>query len=112
MKNRKHILESFHFFLIGFLITTEGFEELHSHAIIGTFMLLFGITLLIYFVYVQIKKKQGFILKVIAHLFEAVVLLFTSYILFKEGKTYVPYINLAAAMGMFASIIILFYRRK
>jgi hypothetical protein len=112
MKNRKHLLESLHFFLIGFLITTEGFEELHSHAIIGGLMLLFGITLLLYFIYVQIKKKQGFNLKIMAHLFEAVVLLFISYILFKEEKTYIPYINLAASFGMFISIAVLFYRRK
>jgi hypothetical protein len=112
MKNRKHFLESLHFFLIGFLITTEGIEELHNHVIIGGLLLLFGITLLLYFIYAQIKKKQGFSLKVMAHLFEAVVLLFTSYLLFKEGKTYVPYFNLAASIGLFISVVVLFYRRK
>ena len=112
MKNRKHFFESIHFFLIGFIITTEGIEELHSHVIIGGLMLLFGITLLLYFIYTQIKKKQGFNLKVMAYLFEAVVLLFTSYILFKEEKTYVPYFYLAASIGLFISIIVLFYKRK
>jgi ABC-type transport system involved in cytochrome c biogenesis permease subunit len=112
MKNRKHFLESLHFFLIGFLITTEGIEELHSHVIIGGLMLLFGITLLLYFIYVQIKKTQGFNLKIMAHFFEAIVLLFTSYILFKEEKIYVPYFNLAASIGLFISIAVLFYRRK
>jgi hypothetical protein len=112
MKNRKHFLESLHFFLIGFLITTEGFEELHNHIIIGGLMLLFGFTLLLYFTYVLINKKQGFNLKIMAHLFEAVVLLFTSYILFKEEKVYVPYFNLAASIGMFISIVVLLFRRK
>jgi uncharacterized YccA/Bax inhibitor family protein len=112
MKNRKHFLESLHFFLIGFLITTEGIEELHSHVIIGGLMLLFGITLLLYFIYVQIKKTQSFNLKIMAHFFEAIVLLFTSYILFKEEKIYVPYFNLAASIGLFISIAVLFYRRK
>jgi hypothetical protein len=112
MKNRKHFLESLHFFLIGFLITTEGIEELHSHVIIGGLMLLFGITLLLYFIYVQIKKTQGFNLKILAHLFEAIVLLFTSYILFREEKIYVPYFYLAASIGLVVSIPVLFYRRK
>ena len=112
MKNRKHFLESLHFFLIGFLITIEGIEELHSHIIIGGLMLLFGITLLVYFIYVQIKKTQGFNLKIMAHLFEAVVLLFTSYILFREEKIYVPYFYLAASIGLLISIVILFNRRK
>jgi hypothetical protein len=112
MKNRKHFLESLHFFLVGFLITLEGIEEIHNHVILGCIMLLFGITLLLYFAYVQIKMRQGFTLKVMALLFEALVLLFTAYILFKEGKTYVPYFNLAASIGLFISVIVLLYRRK
>lgn len=112
MKNRKHFLESLHFFLIGFLITTEGIDELHNHVIIGSLLLFFGITLLLYFIYAQLKKQMGFSLKIMAHLFEAVVLLFTSYLLFKEGKTYVPYFNLAASIGLFISVVVLFYRRK
>lgn len=112
MKNKRHLFESLHFFLIGFLITTEGIKEIDIHVIIGVLMLIFGLTLLAYFILVQIKKKQGFVLKIMAHFFEAIVLLFTSYILFTEEKVYVPYLYLAASIGLFISIVVLFYKRK
>jgi hypothetical protein len=112
MKNKKHFRESIHHFFIGFILIVEGFDKLHQQTIIGGLMLLFGITLLLYFVYVLIRKKQDFNLKIMAHLFEALTLLFTSYIYYNEGKIYLPYFNLAPSIALFISVVVMLYKRK
>jgi hypothetical protein len=44
--------------------------------------------------------------------FEGVALLFTSYIFFEEGKKYLPYVTLAASIGFFVSVVVIYIQTK
>ena len=81
------------------------------HAIIGSIFLLFGITILSYFIYVLFKKQPSHNLELMVRWFEALASLFTAYIFFTEGKTLLPYVFLLASIGFFISVYV-FYKKK
>jgi hypothetical protein len=113
MKNKKHILAAFHHFIVGFFLTIKGFDKFtHCHHLIGGFIFTFGIIILFYFLYEISAKKQGRTLKLLVHLFEGLALLFTSYIFFEDGKTYLPYITLTASIGFFISVVVIYFKTK
>ena len=112
MKNKKHFLEAFHHFIVGFFLTIKGFDKFTHHHLIGGLILAFGIIILLYFLYEVLAKKQGRTLKLLVHVFEGVALLFTSYIFFEEGKKYLPYVTLAASIGFFVSVVVIYIQTK
>ena len=112
MKAKKHILESIHHFIVGFFLILKGYDKMAHHQLIGGVILAFGGIILIYFLYEMLAKKQSRTLKILVHLFEAIALLFTTYIFFKDGKTYLQYFTLAAAIGFFISVIVLFRKGR
>ncbi len=112
MKNKKHILEAFHHFIVGFFLAIKGVDKFTHHHLIGGLIFTFGIVILLYFLYEISAKKQGRTLKLLVHLFEGLALLFTSYILFEDDKIYLPYITLAASIGFFISVVIIYNKPK
>jgi hypothetical protein len=112
MKNKKHLLESIQHFIVGFYLTFEGYDQISCHPIIGGLILFFGLILLIYFFYEIPKKRQDIAFKLFVHLFEGFALLFTAYIFFRENKIYLPYVTLAASVGSFVSVIVLFIKTR
>jgi TRAP-type uncharacterized transport system fused permease subunit len=112
MKNKKEFLESFHSVIIGFFLTVEGFDKFTNHRFIGGLILVFGILILLYFLYNILTKRESALLKLIVHLSEGIALSFTSYIFFKEGKIYLPYITLLASVGFFISVVILLIKAE
>ena len=112
MKNKKHILEALHHFIVGFFLTIKGFDKFTHHHLIGGIIFTFGIIILLYFLYEISAKKQGRTLKLLVHLFEGLALLFTSYIFFEDGKTYLPYITLTASIGFFISVFVIYIKTR
>ena len=112
MAKPKHILHSLSHFLIGLTLTIKGYDKLHHHVLIGSILLIFGIIILIYFFYSLFKKHLNDTLTLIIHWFEAIAALFTAYIFFKDGATYLPYLFLIASIGFFISIYVHYRKHK
>lgn len=111
VKNKK-LLHSFHHFLIGCLLILKGFDKFSHHNIIGTLILIFGIIILGYFIYSMVRKRENKNLGLIVHIFEAMVGVFTTYIFFKEGKVYLPYLSLLATIGFSIAVYVSWVKLK
>ena len=112
MTGKNKILSSVHHLLIGFALTLKGLDKVSHHPIIGSIILLFGLIILGYFLYIVIKKHTDKKLVYIIHWFEAIASLFTAYVFFKEGATYLPYAFLLAAAGFIIAIIVHHTKKK
>ena len=106
MAANKEIIHSINHFIVGFVLSLKGITKLSHHVVIGSIILLFGVIILGYFLYVVIKKHPSNSLSQTVHWFEALSCLFTAYILFEEGAKYLPYGFLLAAIGFFIAIYV------
>lgn len=106
-------MHSVHHFIIGCVLIIKGYDKIsHHYNIIGGLILSFGIIIILYFIYVLLKRKQNKNLDAGVHFFEALVGLFTAYIFFKEGKVYLPYVCLIASIGFFISVYVSLVKKK
>jgi uncharacterized membrane protein HdeD (DUF308 family) len=109
MEKKKRFLEfaeSIGHLCVGIAITMKGVEKLSHHPIIGSFILLFGVVLLLYFIYEKLKKVHSRTFKLLVHLFEGLAFLFLSYIYFIEAKIYLPYVTLTISIVFLVSGIV------
>lgn len=106
MPKNKPLLLFLQHFLIGFILTMKGIDKLSHHAVIGSIILAFGLIVLTYFFYSLFVKRPSETLTMLAHLFEAIAALFTAYIFYTEGATYLPYVFLLAAIGFSIGIYV------
>lgn len=106
MIEKTRIVHSIHHFLVGFSLTLKGITKISHHPVIGSIILLFGLIILAYFLYVLLRSHPAEKLGHIIHWFEALASLFTAYIFFEEGAKYLPYVFLLAAVGFFISIFV------
>jgi CHASE2 domain-containing sensor protein len=112
MAGRKQFLHSLHHFLAGAMLIIKGIDKIsHHHVFMGSLILLFGIMILSFFVYTLIAKQHGHRLELMVRWFEALVSLFSAYLFFSEGKKWLPYFSILAAIGFFISIYI-FHKKK
>ncbi len=96
----KKQLLSIHHFVVAVILLTKGFDKIqHHHSFIGWTILLLGIIVLSYFIYIKLSKKAHSSLELIIHFFESVALFLTSYVYFQEGKSFLPYVTLIAGIG-------------
>lgn len=109
---KQSIFHLMHHFIIGSVLTFKGYDKFGHHQILGSIIFLFGIIILGYCFWVLFRSRYSSILPVLFHLFEALVLLFTAYIFFTEGKKYLPYACLLASIGFFISVFVLYKRHK
>ena len=93
-------------FLIGIILTMKGIDKISHHAVIGSIILSFGLIVLAYFFYSLFVKRPSQKLTLLAHWFEAIAALFTAYIFYTEGATYLPYLFGLAAIGFFIGIYV------
>jgi hypothetical protein len=101
-----------HHFIIGGILILKGYAKFHHHPILGSIIFLFGVIIIAYFLSVVSRGRQNPVLEILFHFFEALVMAFTSYIYFSEGKIYIPYVCLAASLGFLASVFVLYKRHK
>ena len=106
MAKNKHLLHSLHHLLVGAALCLKGATKVSHHPFIGGIILLFGAIIISYFFYLQVKKHPSAKLNDLVHWFEALASLFTAYIFFEEGATYLPYVFLLAAVGFFIAIYV------
>jgi FtsH-binding integral membrane protein len=103
----KKQLLSFHHFIVAVILMTKGFDKIqHHHSFIGWTILLLGLIVLIYFIFIKVSKKPHALLVLIIHLFESLALFLTTYVYFQEGKTFLPYVTLIAGIGFLIATII------
>jgi FtsH-binding integral membrane protein len=96
---KKHLLSIHHFF-VAVILLTKGFDKIqHHHSYIGWTILLLGMTVFVYFIFIKLSKKSHSLLELIIHFFESIALFLTTYVYFQEGKTLLPYVTLIAAIG-------------
>ena len=111
MAGKAHLLHSLHHLIAGLLLVVKGIDKISHHVFIGSLFLLFGILILSFFFYVLFKKQHAETFELTFRWFEAIVSLFTAYIFFTEGKKYLPYGSLLAAIGFLISIY-MFHKQK
>lgn len=112
MKIKNQLLSIQHF-VVSLILMTKGFDKIqHHHSAIGWTILLLGIFVFGYFIFVKVAKKPHFILELIVHLFESIALFLTTYVYFQEGKTILPYVTLLAAIGFLIATFIHLKRHK
>lgn len=106
MSKVKHRLDLVIHFLLGSTLILKGLTKLPDHNVLGGLMFLFGVTVIVYFIYVLLKKEHSRVMHIIIHLFEALVSLFIAYIFFEEGKKYVQYVFILAAIGFIIAALV------
>lgn len=105
----KSKLESFHHFVVAVILIAKGFAKLqHHHSIMGWTILLMGLIILVYFIFIKFSKKPHSVLGILIHLFESLALFLTSYAYFQEGKSFLPYVTLLAAVGFLVATFVHF----
>ena len=103
----KSKLLSIHHFIVSVILISKGFNKIqHHHSFIGWTILLLGIIVLSYFIFVKLVKKPHSTLDVIIHFFESMALFLTSYIYFQDGKSFLPYVTLIAGIGFLVATFI------
>ena len=112
MGRKKKLLHSIHHLLIGIALILKGFSKFAHHQVLGGLILCFGLIILSYFIYLSIKQMESRTMHILIHLFEGFASLFTAYIFFVEGKKYLQYGFLLAAIGFFISVYIYITRHK
>jgi hypothetical protein len=106
MKAKKHLL-SFQYIVVAVILLTKGWDKIqHHHSAIGWTILLFGVIVLGYFVYIKTARQSNHWLELIMHFFESVALFLTTYVYFQEGKSFLPYVTLAAAIGFLVATVL------
>lgn len=110
----KKQLVSIHHFVVALILLSKGFDKIqHHHSFIGWTILLLGVVILGYFIFLKIAKKPHESVVLLMHLFESIALFLTAYVYFQEGKTWLPYVTLLAAVGfLVATILHLFQHQK
>jgi hypothetical protein len=104
MRNK---LLSIHHFIVAVILLSKGFDKIqHHHNFIGWTILLLGIIVLSYFIFIKLTKKAHSTLKLIIHFFECIALFLTSYVYFQEGKSLLPYVTMIAGIGFLIATII------
>ncbi len=99
MKIKEQLLSIHHFF-VALILITKGFDKIqHHHSFAGWTILLFGIIVLVYFIFIKLSKKSHSLLELIIHFFESIALFLTTYVYFQEGKSLLPYVTLIAGIG-------------
>ena len=112
MAKNKHLLHSLHHLLVGVALCLKGAAKVSHHAFMGGLILLFGVTIISYFFYLQITKHATRKLTDLVHWFEAFASLFAAYIYFEEGATYLPYIFVLASIGFFIAIFVSYKKNR
>ena len=112
MAKNKFALHLIQHLLIGFVLILKGIDKIDHHLFIGSFILISGIAIIIYFFYTLFKKQESANANIIIHLLEAIILLFTAYIFYTEDKKYLPYITLLTSIGFFVSVFVLIARKR
>lgn len=107
MENKKHKLNIVLHFLLATTLILKGIDKFPHHNVLGGLILLFGLVVLFYFIYTIARKKQSHTMHLIILSFEAIVSMFVAYIFYDEGKKYIQYFFVLAAMGFLISIFIL-----
>src|SRR5688500_8445691 len=99
MAPKKQLLQYFHHLLLSGILLLKGWDKYHHHPLIGGVIFTFGLIVLAYFLYMVVKRRESHVMHIVIHLFEAMAALFTAYIYLDEGKKYLPYGMLLAAIG-------------
>ena len=102
----KSNLFSIQHILVALVLIPKGIDKIeHHHIFIGWMILLMGTIILGYFVYQKITQTKNHFLLIGIHLFESISLFLTSYVYFEEGKKFLPYVTLIAAIGFLVAMI-------
>lgn len=109
----KKQLLTMHHFIVAIILMIKGVDKIqHHHSLIGWTILLLGIIIMVYFIFIKRSKKPYSLLEIIIHLFESIALFLTTYVYFQEGKTLLPYITLIAGIGFFIATFIHLKRKE
>ncbi len=101
------VLSSIHHLFVAIILLLKGFDKIqHHHSFIGWTILLLGLVILGYFIFIKLAKKPHSLLELFIHLFESIALFLTSYVYFQEGKTFLPYVTLLAACGFLIATVL------
>lgn len=109
----KHKLRTLAHAVTGLALALKGYAKLTDHhAVIGSIILISGLTIIGYVLYDSRQQKHNRLLGTGIHFLEGLALLFTSWVYFEEGKTYLPYATLAAAIGFFVTVPVLYRKNR
>jgi len=112
MVGKNKLLHSIHHLLIAVALILKGVGKFDHHQVLGGLMICFGLIVLSYFIYLSNKRKESRTMHILIHLFEAFASLFAAYIFFVEGKKYLQYGFILAAIGFFISVYVYIIRHK
>ncbi|WP_373056856.1 hypothetical protein [Zunongwangia sp. H14] len=111
MKTKKEKLEIVQAVLVALLSLFTGFQNRLQFPFIGIINILLGIILIIGII-AFVKKKAHLNIKAVALATEAFSLLFAAYMYFSNGKQYLPYAFLLAALLCLAGVFIMLKKAK
>ncbi len=106
MATKNKLLSLIHHLIISVALILKGYDKFSHHKIFGGLIFCFGVIVLVYFIYVLLRQKESRTMHIFIHLFEGLASLFTAYIFFEEGKKYLQYGFILAAIGFFISVYV------
>ena len=112
MATKNKLLSLIHHLIISVALILKGLDKFSHHKLLGGLIFCFGVIVLVYFVYVLLKQKESRTMHILIHLFEGLASLFTAYIFFEEGKKYLQYGFILAAIGFFISVYVYTVKHK
>jgi hypothetical protein len=111
-EGKKQFLHIIQHLLLASVLIIKGVDKISHHAVIGSIFLFFGVTILVYFFYSLFNRHHTHKLELVAHGFEAIASLFSAYIFFVEGKKFLPWFFLLAALGFVVAFFIHYRKGK
>lgn len=110
MKRRTR-LETLQGVLLSLLLILTGVQNFEGYPVMSSMVGLFGIALFAYSIFL-VRRGRDSLFKVVMISLEGLALVLTAYIYFSEGKVYLPYAILLAAIICFIGAVILNNKRK
>jgi CHASE2 domain-containing sensor protein len=102
----KERLPFIHHMFIAIIAITSGLNKIDSpYSSIGWLLVVLGAVVLGYFVYTLVTKRLNRSIRPVILGVECTAMLCASYMYFAEGKQFLPYATLLAALGYFIAVI-------
>lgn len=112
MAAKKSKFEKIQFLVMSIILATTAVNRLDDYPVMSYVILGFALILVGFFILGLIKKRENQRLQVIGFICESIGLVCTAFVYLKDGKVFIPYMFILAAMGFFLAATIGFRRSR
>ncbi|HET8885779.1 MAG TPA: hypothetical protein VFM70_05430 [Salinimicrobium sp.] len=112
MAHKKSKFEKIQFLLLSIVLFATAMNRMDAYPVMAYIIMGMSLILLLFFILGFVKKKKNHQLQVAGFICESIGLIFTAFVFLKDGKVFIPYMFILAAMGFFLAATIGFRRNR